>query len=90
VVVPPVVVTRIQAVPAACAGVVTEIDVTLLKLIVAEVAPNVTAEGLARLVPVIITFILPVVGPEVGLILVIVGADIVDQDYQALSLKKME
>jgi hypothetical protein len=66
----------------------TEIDVALLELTVAEVAPNVTAEGLARLVPVIITFMPPVGGPEVGLMLVIIGADIVDQDDRALSSKK--
>jgi hypothetical protein len=47
---------------------------------VAEVPPNVTAEGLARLEPVMTTVIPPVVGPEVGLILVIVGADIVNQN----------
>jgi hypothetical protein len=58
---------------------VTEIDVALLEFTVAEVPPNVTAEGLARLVPVMSTVMPPVVGPEVGLILVIVGADIVDQ-----------
>jgi hypothetical protein len=59
---------------------VTEIDVALLELTVAEVPPNVTAEGLAILVPVMTTVMPPVVGPEEGLILVIVGADIVDQD----------
>jgi len=60
------VVTRTRAAPAACAGVVTEIDVALLELTVAEVPPNITAEGLARLVPVMITVMPPVVGPEVG------------------------
>jgi hypothetical protein len=79
VLVPAAVVTRTRATPAACAGVVTEIDVALLELTVAEVPPNVTAEGLARLVPVMTTVMPPVVGPEVGLILVIIGADIVDQ-----------
>lgn len=80
VVVPAAVVTRTWATPAACAGAVTEIDVALLELTVAEVPPNVTAEGLVRLVPVMTTVMPPVVGPEVGLIPVIVGADIVDQD----------
>jgi hypothetical protein len=74
--VPAPVVTATRTVPAAFAGVVTEIDVALLETMVAEVPPNVTAEGLARLVPVIITVVPPLVGPEVGLILVIVGADI--------------
>jgi hypothetical protein len=59
---------------------VTEIDVALLELTVAEVPPNVTAEGLARLMPVMTTVMPPVVGPEVGLIPVIAGGDIVDQD----------
>lgn len=84
VVVPPEVVTRTPAAPIEFAGVVTEIDVALLELMVAGVPPNVTAEGLARFVPKIITVVPPVVGPEVGLILVIVGAAIVDQDNRAL------
>jgi hypothetical protein len=92
--VPPTVVMRSWAAPAVCAGVVTEIDVALLELTVAEVPPNVTVEGLARLVPVMITIMPPVVGPEVGLVLVIIGVDIVDivdivdQDNQVLSSKK--
>jgi hypothetical protein len=73
------VVTRTRAAPAAFAGVVTEIDVALLELMVAEVPPNVTAEGLARSVPVIITVVPPLVGPEVGLIVVMIGTDIIDQ-----------
>jgi hypothetical protein len=60
-------------------------DVAVLELTVAGVPPNVTAVGVARLVPVIRTVVPPELGPEVGLILVIVGADIVDQDNQALS-----
>lgn len=79
-------VTATRTVPAAFAGVVTEIDVALLETMVAEVPPNVTAEGLARLVPVIITVVPPLVGPEVGLILVIVGADILMQKNIGLCL----
>jgi len=71
--------TATRTAPAAFAGVVTEIDVALLETIVAELPPNVTAEGLARLVPVMITVVPPLVGPEVGLILEIVGADILMQ-----------
>jgi hypothetical protein len=59
--------------------------VAVLELTVAAVPPNVTVVGVARLVPVIMTVVPPESGPEVGLILVIVGADIVDQDNQALS-----
>jgi hypothetical protein len=77
---PAAVVTTTRATLAGCAGAVTEIDVALLELIVAEIPSNVTAEGLARFVPVMTTVMPPVVGPEVGLILVIAGADIVDQD----------
>jgi hypothetical protein len=79
---------RTRAAPAACAGVITEIDVVLLTLTVAEVPPNVTAEGLARLVPVISTVMPPVGGPEVGLMLVIIGADSIDRDNRVLSSKK--
>jgi hypothetical protein len=79
------VVTTTRAAPAAWAGDTTEIDVAVLELTVAAVPPNVTAVGVARLVPVIRTVVPPELGPEVGLILVIVGADIVDQDNQALS-----
>ena len=75
---PPAVVTTTRDAPAGFAGVVTETDVGLLERIVAAVPPNVTEDGLARLVPVMITVVPPVVGPEVGLILVIVGADIVE------------
>jgi hypothetical protein len=84
--VPAPVVTATRTVPAAFAGAVTEIDVALLETIVAELPPNVTAEGLARLVPVMITVIPPLVGPDVGLILEIVGADILIQKKIGLSL----
>jgi hypothetical protein len=67
---------------------VTEIDVGVLELIVAAVPPKVTVVGVARLLPVIITVVPPVLGPEVGLIREIVGADIVVQEDQAFSLKK--
>jgi hypothetical protein len=67
---------------------VTEIDVGVLELIVAAVPPKVTVVGVARLLPVIITVVPPVLGPEVGLIREIVGADIVVQENQAFSLKK--
>ena len=80
-------VTIIRAAPAACAGIVTDIDVALLEVTVAAVPPNVTAVGVARLVPVMTTVVPPVIGPELGLILVMVGADMVDQDNRALSLK---
>jgi hypothetical protein len=52
------------------------------------VPPNATAEGLARLVPVMIIVTPPVGGPEVVLVLVIIGVDIVDQDNQVLNSKK--
>lgn len=44
-------VTRTRAAPAEFAGFVTEIDVTLLELMVAGMPLNLTAEGLARFVP---------------------------------------
>jgi hypothetical protein len=82
------VVTRTRAAPADFAGLVTEIDVALLELIVAGVPPNVTAEGPARFVPNIMTVVPPEVGPELGLILVIVGADILVQENRGLCSKK--
>lgn len=81
---PPAVVTTMRDGPAGFAGLVTETDVDVLEMIVAAVPPNVTADGLARLVPMMITVVPPVVGPEVGFILVIVGADIVKMiEYSA-------
>ena len=54
----------------------TERVVGVVEVGVAVAVPNETVEAPARLVPVITTDIPPVVGPEVGLILEIVGVDI--------------
>ena len=60
--------------PAAPAGdtAVIRVELTIVKL-VALLAPNLTAETLKKLVPVISTVVLPVVGPDVGSILATVG-----------------
>ncbi len=73
--VPPAVVTETVTAPAACAGAVAVICVALLTVkLVAGVLPKVTAVAPVRFVPVIVTLVPPVVGPDVGLMLVTVGA----------------
>ena len=72
--VPPAAVTRTSTVPAP-AGDVAVIDVAELTVkAVALVTPNVTAVAPVNPVPVIVTDVPPVVGPDVGAIDVTVGA----------------
>ena len=74
--VPPGVVTVMSTAPALPAGDVAVIEVALLTVNdVAAMAPNFTAVAPVRLVPVIVTDVLPSVVPEVGLIEVTVGAE---------------
>src|SRR5487761_199002 len=72
--VPPGVVTRTLTVPADPDGEVAVIEVTESAVTVAAVVPNLTAVAPERLVPEIVTVEPPVVGPELGLTLVTVGA----------------
>ncbi|BBH18908.1 hypothetical protein Back11_02530 [Paenibacillus baekrokdamisoli] len=73
--VPPVVVTLTSTVPALPAGAVAVICVAEFTVKpVAAVAPNVTAVAPDRFVPVNVTVVPPDVGPDVGEMLVIVGA----------------
>ena len=66
--VPPGPVTVTSTVPAAPAGAVAVMEVALLTVKVeAAVVPNFTAVAPVKLVPVIVTEVPPVVGPEVGL-----------------------
>jgi hypothetical protein len=60
--------------PADLAGEVTVTDVAELAVIVAGVTPKSTAVGLARFVPSTVTRWRPVVGPELAMTLVTVGA----------------
>ena len=71
---PPAVVTATSTGPAACAGVVTEIEVAEVAVIAPAVPPKVTVVALERFVPVIITPSPPDAGPLAGLMFVIVGA----------------
>ena len=74
-VLPPAVVTVIFTIPAACAGLVALIEVALFTVNeVAGIVPKVTFVAPVRLVPVIFTTVLPVVGPDVGEIPVMVGS----------------
>ena len=71
---PPVVVTLTSTVPVP-AGEVAVIEVAELTVKpVAGVAPNVTAVAPVKLVPVIVTEVPPLDGPDVGEIEVTVGA----------------
>ena len=72
--VPPAVVTRTLAVPAARAGVVQVIEVAETVTTAQVAPPMVTALAPVRLVPVIVTALPPAVLPLVGLIAVTVGA----------------
>jgi hypothetical protein len=72
--VPPTVVTVTSTVPAEPAGVVATIWVEVLLVIVAALAPNLTALAPARLVPVIVMLVPPAVGPAEGLTVATVGA----------------
>src|SRR4051794_17986155 len=66
-----------STVPAACAGEVAVICVELLTVKDADVPPKLTlVKAVLRFVPVIITLVPPVVGPEVGLMLVIAGVGV--------------
>jgi hypothetical protein len=69
-----VVVTVMSTVPALPAGEVAVIDVAELTVKVALVEPNFTAVAVAKLLPVMVTAVLPLVGPEVGFTAVTVGA----------------
>ena len=69
------VVTVTSTAPRIPAGAVALIDVALLTVnVVAAMRPNFTALAPVKLVPVIVTDVPPVVGPEVGLTPVTVGA----------------
>ena len=73
--VPPGVVTRTLAGPAAPAGVVAVMVVALTTLtLVAAVPPIVTAVAPVRFMPVMLTDVPPAVGPVFGVIDVTVGA----------------
>ena len=75
--VPPDVVTKTLAVPAARAGVVQVIEVGETGFTeVQAVPPMVTALAAVRLVPVIVTAVPPRVVPLVGLMAVTLGAEV--------------
>ena len=72
--VPPMEVTVTSTIPAACAGEMTVIDVELTTTtLVPGVPPKLTVAPVAKLVPVIVTGVAPVVGPAFGLTAVTVG-----------------
>jgi len=73
-VVPPAVVTAMYTAPVACGGAtaVIWVEETTLKLVAASV-PNATFVAPVNPVPVIVTVVPPVVGPDVGEIFVITG-----------------
>ena len=73
VVVPPGVVTVTVTRPADLAGAVTVTLVEVLAVIVASVPPNVTDVAPARFVPVMVTDIPPLVGPDDGDTVLILG-----------------
>ena len=73
--VPAAVVTSTLAAPAAPAGVVAVIWVSLLKAKLAVAPPIFTAVAPVKLVPVMVTDAPPAVGPEGGLMAVTVGAE---------------
>ena len=73
---PPGVVTTTSTVPADAPGLVADIDVALLTVkLLAAVLPKVTALAEVRLVPVMVTLVPPLSGPEVGETAVTVGAE---------------
>ena len=73
---PPVLVTTTLTAPAACAGVVAEIEVLLTTVMfVAAVPPKVTDAPAAKLVPVMLTAVPPLVEPELGETELTAGAD---------------
>jgi len=74
VLVPPGVVTVTSIVPIEPAGDVAVMVVDPLTVKVAAVEPNLTAVAPARFVPVIVTAVAPVLGPEDGVMLVTAGA----------------
>jgi len=72
--VPPAVVTATLFTPTVPAGVLAVIEVALTTTtLVANVTPIFTMVAPVKLVPVIVIVVPPVVGPEIGLTLVIVG-----------------
>jgi hypothetical protein len=71
--VPPGVVTVMSTVPAAPGGAVAEIWVELFTENVAAVPPKLTPVAPVKPVPLIVTVVEPVVGPDVGLTLVTDG-----------------
>ncbi len=66
--------TETVTVPAEPAGVVAVIEVAVSAVMVAAVEPKSTGVAPDRLVPVMVTEVPPAVVPEVGEILVMVGA----------------
>ena len=74
---PPDSVTRTSRAPAAPAGVLAVIDVALATTtLVAAVPPTVTVAPAAKLVPVSVTVVPPVVGPDAGDTAVSVGVGV--------------
>ena len=72
---PPEPVNTTSRAPAVPAGVTTVIEVALVLTIdVPAVPPNVTEDVPVKLVPVIVTVVPPAIGPDDGVIDVIVGA----------------
>ena len=72
---PAVVVTTTFATPAVAAGVVAVISVEVITLtLLAELPPMDTVLPAMKLVPLIVTAVPPEVGPELGEMLVTVGA----------------
>ena len=75
--VPPAVVTVTFTVPADSAGDVAVIEVAELTVTAVPVTvPNITVAPVAKFVPVMVTLVPPVVGPEVGLMAVTAGTAI--------------
>ena len=71
---PPGVVTLMVTVPAVSAGVLTTNFVGESEVTVAALPPKLTALAVARCVPVMVTEVPPVVVPDVGVKVVMVGA----------------
>jgi hypothetical protein len=67
--------TRTSTGPAAADGVTPEISVALNAVTVPATPPNVTVAPDSNSVPVIVTAVPPLVGPEVGCTEVMVGID---------------
>ena len=73
--VPPTVVTATFLAPAVPVGVVAVIEVAVATTLVAAKPPTVTLVAPVKLVPVIVNTVPAASGPEVGLTVVMVGAE---------------